>query len=96
MPKNTSKASMLGNRGGRWSRTKLGFSLNESVQQLEILSSGRLGYINQLIQLTSINVPQNSNSNFSRAFGGNWEGKLNSFMKPIMGNSSGCIVFMLS
>ena len=65
-------------------------------EQLEILSRGRLGYIIQLVQFGNINILQNLNTYLSRVFGGNWEGKLSSFMKPIMGNFSGGFVFMFS
>ena len=64
-----------------------GFSLDKSEgnseEQLEILSSSRLGYI------WSINILQNTY--LSRVFGGNWEGKLSS-----MNNFSGCFAFMFS
>ena len=64
--------------------------------KLEILSRGRLGYINQLVQFGRINILQNWNAYFSWVFGGNWEGKLSSFVKLTMGILSGCFVFMFS
>ena len=50
----------------------------------------------QVVQFGSIIILQNWNTNFSRVFGGNWEGKLSSFVKPIMSNFSGCFVFMFN
>ena len=54
-----------------------------------ILSRGRLGYIASTVLVVKIFF-------ISRGFGGNWEGMVSSFIKPIMGNSSGCFVYMLS
>ena len=60
--------------GSKLVSSSSGFSLDESEvkEQLDILSRGTFGYIKQF---GGINIR-------ILVFGGNWEGKLSSFMKP--------------
>ena len=51
-------------------------------KQLKILLRGRLGYINQSVPFSSINILQNKKTNFSQVFGGKLKGKLSSFIYP--------------
>ena len=59
-------------------------------EQMEIRLTGRLCHINQSVQFSSKDILQNY-TNYPWGFGGNC--KLSSFIKPIMGHSSGCFAF---